>query len=350
MPQPRRPRAGPAGRRRPGRPHGRDAPRASAPRSTRAASPAVRPRWRGPRRVAAAAADRLPAHRDGRLGVRRPAVPAAGPRRRDVRRAGPRRGRGQRGAAGHPRRDHRPQRRTPRGVARRADDRRRPDEDRRTTPPRSPRSSRSGSASTTSPTVQNLRWPDTHFRYIARRVPSTQADPGRARTSTTSATRASTPAATRCAATRPRTSRPTSSASSTPRARRPTAPSCCSTTLLGGKDGSATYDVGGGNRIPLGDNSTTEPVDGKDLTLTIDRDVQWYTQRVLRQTVEDAGGELGLGGRDGHRDRRAARAGRLPDVRPQRHHQRRRGRGSAPGRCATSTSRARSRRCSPCRR
>jgi cell division protein FtsI (penicillin-binding protein 3) len=64
--------------------------------------------------------------------------------------------------------------------------------------------------------------------------------------------------------------------------------------LLSGEDGSATYDVGGGNRIPLGDNSTTEPVDGEDLTLTIDRDLQWYTQRILRQTVEDAGGKSGV--------------------------------------------------------
>jgi cell division protein FtsI (penicillin-binding protein 3) len=65
-------------------------------------------------------------------------------------------------------------------------------------------------------------------------------------------------------------------------------------TLLSGTDGSATYDIGGGNRVPLGDNSVTEPVDGKDLTLTIDRDLQWYVQRVLRQTVEDAGGVNGV--------------------------------------------------------
>ncbi len=63
--------------------------------------------------------------------------------------------------------------------------------------------------------------------------------------------------------------------------------------LLKGKDGSATYDVGGGNRIPLGDNSVTPPRNGQDLTLTIDADVQFYAQRVLRQTVEDAGGESG---------------------------------------------------------
>lgn len=58
--------------------------------------------------------------------------------------------------------------------------------------------------------------------------------------------------------------------------------------LLKGKDGQATYDVGGGNRIPLGDNSTVEPVDGEDLQLTIDRDVQFYAQRVLRDAVQNA--------------------------------------------------------------
>jgi cell division protein FtsI (penicillin-binding protein 3) len=58
--------------------------------------------------------------------------------------------------------------------------------------------------------------------------------------------------------------------------------------LLGGKDGSETYEVGGGNRIPLGENTEIKPVNGKDLTLTIDRDVQWYAQRVLRTAVEGA--------------------------------------------------------------
>ncbi len=62
---------------------------------------------------------------------------------------------------------------------------------------------------------------------------------------------------------------------------------------LAGKDGTATYETGGGQRLPLGDNSVDPPVDGEDLTLTIDRDVQWYTQRVLRQAVEDARGESG---------------------------------------------------------
>jgi cell division protein FtsI (penicillin-binding protein 3) len=63
--------------------------------------------------------------------------------------------------------------------------------------------------------------------------------------------------------------------------------------LLGGKDGSETYEVGGGNRIPLGENTEIKPVNGKDLTLTIDRDVQWYAQRVLRTTVQASRAESG---------------------------------------------------------
>jgi cell division protein FtsI (penicillin-binding protein 3) len=64
--------------------------------------------------------------------------------------------------------------------------------------------------------------------------------------------------------------------------------------LLSGTDGSTTYDVGvGGARIPLGDNSTVEPSEGHDLRLTIDRDVQFFAQRLLRQTVDSARAESG---------------------------------------------------------
>jgi cell division protein FtsI (penicillin-binding protein 3) len=65
-------------------------------------------------------------------------------------------------------------------------------------------------------------------------------------------------------------------------------------TYLSGKDGSEKYEVGAGNRIPLGDNTTVPAVDGQDLHTTIDRDLQWYTQRVLRQAVEDSGGSSGV--------------------------------------------------------
>ena len=63
--------------------------------------------------------------------------------------------------------------------------------------------------------------------------------------------------------------------------------------LLAGKDGRATYEVGGGNRIPLGDNSTVPPRSGHDLKLTIDRDVQWYTQRVVRSAVQASRAKTG---------------------------------------------------------
>lgn len=63
---------------------------------------------------------------------------------------------------------------------------------------------------------------------------------------------------------------------------------------LAGRDGEATYEVGGGQRIPLGDSTTVEPRDGEDLRLTIDRDVQWFTQRALRQAVRSAKADSGL--------------------------------------------------------
>jgi cell division protein FtsI (penicillin-binding protein 3) len=63
--------------------------------------------------------------------------------------------------------------------------------------------------------------------------------------------------------------------------------------MLKGTDGSETYEVGGGNRIPLGDNSTVNPVNGKNLHLTIDRDVQWYAQRLLRTKVHQANADSG---------------------------------------------------------
>ena len=63
---------------------------------------------------------------------------------------------------------------------------------------------------------------------------------------------------------------------------------------LSGTDGSAKYEVGGGNKIPLGENTVTEPADGQDLHTTLDLDLQWYTQRVLRQTVEGSQAESGF--------------------------------------------------------
>ena len=63
---------------------------------------------------------------------------------------------------------------------------------------------------------------------------------------------------------------------------------------LSGTDGSARYEVGGGNRIPLGESTVTAPVDGTDLRTTLDLKLQWYTQKVLSQAVEDARADSGF--------------------------------------------------------
>jgi len=63
---------------------------------------------------------------------------------------------------------------------------------------------------------------------------------------------------------------------------------------LAGTDGTARYAVGGGNRIPLGESTVVEPTNGTDLRTTLDLDLQWYAQRVLRQTVEDARADSGF--------------------------------------------------------
>jgi cell division protein FtsI (penicillin-binding protein 3) len=56
---------------------------------------------------------------------------------------------------------------------------------------------------------------------------------------------------------------------------------------LAGQDGKETYEVADqGTRLPLGPSSTVPPVNGTDVRLTIDRQLQWYAQRVLRQADE----------------------------------------------------------------
>ena len=67
--------------------------------------------------------------------------------------------------------------------------------------------------------------------------------------------------------------------------------------MLAGHDGSARYtvdSVSNGNRIPLGQSTVVPAVNGQDLHTTIDRDLQWYTQRVLRQTVVGAQADSGV--------------------------------------------------------
>jgi cell division protein FtsI (penicillin-binding protein 3) len=64
---------------------------------------------------------------------------------------------------------------------------------------------------------------------------------------------------------------------------------------LAGHNGSETYEVGAGdNRIPLGQSTETPAHNGQNLHTTIDEDLQWYTQRVLQQTVLGARGDSGF--------------------------------------------------------
>lgn len=55
---------------------------------------------------------------------------------------------------------------------------------------------------------------------------------------------------------------------------------------LAGTDGTARFQVGGGNRIPLGENTVVPAKNGTPLTTTIDLDLQWFTQRVIEQTMQ----------------------------------------------------------------
>ena len=55
---------------------------------------------------------------------------------------------------------------------------------------------------------------------------------------------------------------------------------------LSGTDGTARFTVGGGNRIPLGENTLVPAKNGTPLTTTVDMDLQWFTQRVLAQTLQ----------------------------------------------------------------
>ncbi|SDK45144.1 peptidoglycan synthetase FtsI [Nocardioides sp. YR527] len=66
---------------------------------------------------------------------------------------------------------------------------------------------------------------------------------------------------------------------------------------LAGKDGRAEYDATSqvsGTRMPLGTNNRVDPVDGHDLTLTIDRDLQYYVQQTLMDAVQKSRAESGM--------------------------------------------------------
>ena len=64
--------------------------------------------------------------------------------------------------------------------------------------------------------------------------------------------------------------------------------------VLAGKLGKRTAEVDGGGRvIPNGYTETVDPVPGRDVQLTIDRDLQWYAQEVLMRTLAESDAESG---------------------------------------------------------
>lgn len=64
---------------------------------------------------------------------------------------------------------------------------------------------------------------------------------------------------------------------------------------LAGTDGQAIYQyTPTGQRIPGASETVTEPESGTGLQLTLDRDVQWYTEQALAGAVENADADAGV--------------------------------------------------------
>ena len=65
--------------------------------------------------------------------------------------------------------------------------------------------------------------------------------------------------------------------------------------VLTGTDGSSTFEVSPtGQRIPMADSAVTEMVPGRDVTTTIDRDLQWYADQRLADAVRESSSDSGL--------------------------------------------------------
>lgn len=64
--------------------------------------------------------------------------------------------------------------------------------------------------------------------------------------------------------------------------------------VLAGEDGEATYEESpSGERIPLADSTVKTPEPGSDVVTTLDRDLQWYTQRRLQQAINETSSDWG---------------------------------------------------------
>ncbi len=64
--------------------------------------------------------------------------------------------------------------------------------------------------------------------------------------------------------------------------------------LLAGRDGKQRVETGrDGQRIPMTSSQRTAPVDGRDVRLTIDRDIQWAAQKSIGEQVRKSGADSG---------------------------------------------------------
>ncbi len=63
---------------------------------------------------------------------------------------------------------------------------------------------------------------------------------------------------------------------------------------LAGTKGREQFETSPNGRIPLGNQTLTPAVDGKDIQLTIDPDLQWMVERRLAQRVDEVGGNWGV--------------------------------------------------------
>lgn len=64
---------------------------------------------------------------------------------------------------------------------------------------------------------------------------------------------------------------------------------------LSGTDGYTVYQRGGGGQVIPGTvTESKDAVDGKDVTLTIDADVDWYVKKVLSEGVESSNAQWGI--------------------------------------------------------
>ncbi|MEU8248995.1 penicillin-binding transpeptidase domain-containing protein [Nonomuraea sp. NPDC048916] len=64
--------------------------------------------------------------------------------------------------------------------------------------------------------------------------------------------------------------------------------------LLAGRDGKQRVETGRDlQRIPMTSSQRTAPVDGRDLRLTIDRDIQWAAQQAIAEQTEASGASSG---------------------------------------------------------